>query len=195
MLTVTFNINQPCAQHSILQSTFQVEKNFLTYTQHMFIHMYIRIVHTYMHKYTYLHVLTFNTFICLATHLMIKNITCYAYFKSIRLKWSPPTFPPYFYLQTITCKLRFHNHPYVQTTLTLERYATSSGIGFLKPKSHCLIKLTAVYNPASLDPGIYISVLILSECEFNHCSYKHAMYGYVYNHCGCQLHQRLPYSF
>ena len=100
---------------------------------------------------------------------MIKNIACYAYSKSIRLKWSPPKFPPYFYLQIITCKLRLHSLPYLQRVFVLKSYASSSGIGFLKPKSQCQIKLTAVYNPASLDPGIHMTVLLISECELNQC--------------------------
>ena len=113
-----------------------------------------------------------------ATELMIKNITFYAYSKCIRLKWSPPSFPPYFYFQTITCNLLFHRRHYLQSTFTLERDATSSRIGFLEPESECQIKLRAVYNPATLDPGIYMSVFILSDCELNQCKLQE-MYSYI----------------
>ena len=103
---------------------------------------------------------------------MIKNVAFYTYSMHIWLKWSRPTFPPYFYLQTIICKLRFQRCPYLKSTFTLERYATSSHIGFIIPESECQIKLTAVYNPASLDPGIYMSVFIPFDCELNQRKYS-----------------------
>ena len=109
---------------------------------------------------------------------MINNLAFYAYSKSIWLKWSPPAFLPYFYVQTINCKLRFHSLPYVERTFTLERYATSSGIGLLKPDSECQIKIKAVYNPASIDPGIYMSVSTFPQCKLNQCKLQ-TVYSYI----------------
>ena len=123
------------------------------------LHNYRPLLNAYLHSCMYL-----------ATDLMIKNIAFYAYTKCIRLKWSPPRFAPYFYLQSITCKLKWNRSPYLQTMITLEKYATSSAIGFLIPDSRCQIKLTAVYNPASLDPGVYMNVFIPSNCELNQCN-------------------------
>ena len=117
---------------------------------------------------------------------MIKNIAFRASTKCIRINWSRPKFPPYLYLQSITCKLRLDRRPYLQRIITLERYTTSSGLRFLKPDSKCDIKLTAVYNPASLDPGVHINVYVPFDCELNQCKLQE-MYSFI-----CIESLRLP---
>ena len=87
--------------------------------------------------------------------------------------WTPPRFYPDHYKQTISCRLLCNQRTYyLKETMVngMEKLTTSNA---LMPGSVCLIKMVAVYNPASIDPGIglvahtrytsrYINVHLLS---------------------------------
>ena len=82
------------------------------------------------------------------------------------ISWTLPQFPPYIYEQTTSCKLLCDHRTYYLTERMVNGGDSSSTISALQPGSVCLIKHLAVYNPASIDPGIGLSARTLysSKC-------------------------------
>ena len=83
-----------------------------------------------------------------------------------QVSWTPPKFLPYMYKQTTSCKLVCDDRTYYLTEVMMDSDQVSSVTRDLLPWSECLIKLIAVYNPTSIDPGIGLTVrtLYTSNC-------------------------------
>ena len=71
-----------------------------------------------------------------------------------RLSWDPPEYKPFYYQQLTSCRLSCESHPYVNSQMELKGEATSNTLYRLNPGSVCEITFLAVYNNASIDPGI-----------------------------------------
>ena len=95
---------------------------------------------------------------CIATRLMIKNVSVIRGTTFIKLQWPAPRFHPLFYHQTMSCKLWCNKVPYLFIDRVKAFDTTSSLVGSVKPGSKCVIGLKAVYNLATLDQGITIIV-------------------------------------
>ena len=79
----------------------------------------------------------------------------------IQIFWTIPKYFPYWYQQTTSCRLLCDQENYYLTEREIESSKSSSVAYDLRPASVCLIKLVAVYNPASIDPGIQLLVRTL----------------------------------
>ena len=77
------------------------------------------------------------------------------------ISWSLPQFLPDLYKQTTSCKLLCDHRTYYLTEAIIDGGFSSTTIYALRPGSVCLIKHVAVYNPASIDPGIGLSACTL----------------------------------
>ena len=73
------------------------------------------------------------------------------------ITWTPPLFAPNHYIQTTSCNLLCDQSTYYLNEAVIDGEETSSITYAVQPGSICMIKLVAVYNPASLDPGIGLS--------------------------------------
>ena len=73
------------------------------------------------------------------------------------VSWTPPHFQPDHYIQTTTCQLLCDHRTYYLTEVIINGKEILRSIKALQPGSVCLIKHVAVYNPASIDPGIGLS--------------------------------------
>ena len=87
--------------------------------------------------------------------------------KIIEVSWTTPRYLPYWYQQTTSCRLLCDQESYYLTEVEVDSSRTASYAKDLLPGSVCLIKLIAVYNPASNDPGImlFVSTLYTSKCR------------------------------
>ena len=94
--------------------------------------------------------------ICIATRLMIKNLSMRRGATLIKLQWSARRFHPVYYYQTISCNLWPERMPYLYVNKVTDSNATSSLVASLKPGSKCVIRFSAVYNLARLDQGITV---------------------------------------
>ena len=74
-----------------------------------------------------------------------------------QIYWTAPIYPPLMYKMTTSCKFLCEDKTYYLTEIMIDSMQTSSTTDNLRPGSACLIKLLAVYNPASIDPGIGLS--------------------------------------
>ena len=85
---------------------------------------------------------------------------------NLMIYWTRPQFPPIEYKQIISCKLLCDHRTYYLAEAILDGTVCSSNTLVLKPGSVCLINLIAVYNPASIDPGVGLSAhtLYTSKC-------------------------------
>ena len=77
--------------------------------------------------------------------------------------WTRPKFRPYMYKQTTSCKLLCDDRTYYLIEVMIDSKQESNIIQDLHPGSECWIKLIAVYNPASIDPGIGLTVRTLHK--------------------------------
>ena len=68
--------------------------------------------------------------------------------------WARSNFPPYAHRQTTYCQLYCDHKIYYINVAMLNGEATMIKLHELRPGSICLIKHLALYNPASIDPGI-----------------------------------------
>ena len=85
----------------------------------------------------------------------------------ISISWTPPKFPPINYIHKASCKLLCDPTTYYLTETATSRFNHSTNFLALKPGSICLVKLLAEYNPASVDPGIGLSVNTLFLGKFS----------------------------
>ena len=76
----------------------------------------------------------------------------------IEIFWTIPKYFPYWYQHTTSCRLLCDQENYYLTERERDSSRTSSLAYDLRPASVCMIKLVAVYNPASNDPGILLLV-------------------------------------
>ena len=86
--------------------------------------------------------------------------------KRLVVSWNIPTNFPYYYLQTASCKLLCDEGTYYLTEALINGQEYSNTINSLKPGSVCLIKQLAMYNLASIDPGIGLVARTLHSSKF-----------------------------
>lgn len=95
----------------------------------------------------------------------------------VELMWNIPQYPPERYEVTCVCIVNSilltnrHNDRVVNIRMAnLTSNSTSVRVPKLSPNSICTLKLIAVYNPASIDPGIMITYITLAAntSKFNH---------------------------
>ena len=86
---------------------------------------------------------------------MIQNLTSYSSVDYIQTMWKRPNYMPEHYELYYMCKLQNADSFYITSKLkNLNSATTIARVSDLFPKSVCYITLFAVYNPASLDPGL-----------------------------------------
>ena len=75
------------------------------------------------------------------------------------LKWKHPDYEPQIYHVQVSCRLISQAEgDYVSKRYDLESSSTDAIASGLLPESTCLLTLFAVYNPASIDPGLQVTV-------------------------------------
>ena len=95
---------------------------------------------------------------------------------NIKVSWTSPEFQPYFYQVTSSCKLICDTRTYYLTELMMDSNVSACTVPNLLPGTTCIIKLIAIYNPASLDPGITLSASTLyASTRFLTCLINNGM--------------------
>ena len=89
-----------------------------------------------------------------ATSLMIRNIVQSSTTNTIALHWEPPLYSPDHYFIETSCQLQNYNEAYTIRKKRVDGNHTSLTVRYLHPGSICFMKLLAIYNEASRDPGI-----------------------------------------
>ena len=72
----------------------------------------------------------------------------------ILIHWTSPRFLPDYYLHIVSCNLLCDPATYYLFEKVSNKQSNSTAINGIHPGSTCLFKHIAVYNPASIDPGI-----------------------------------------
>ena len=75
----------------------------------------------------------------------------------ILIIWTSPCFLPDYYRHIISCSLLCDPATYHLLEEVSNKHTNSTAIIGIRPGSTCLFKHIAVYNPASIDPGIGLS--------------------------------------
>lgn len=83
-----------------------------------------------------------------------------------RISWTKPEFIPYFYGITQSCHLLCADKMYTVESMNIKNSLTELDFNDLLPGSNCIIKLTAFYNPASIDPGVTVTATTESESTY-----------------------------
>ena len=105
----------------------------------------------------------------LATKHMTTFDQVFARENQIFVSWTPPSFPPIRFIHTVSCNLWCDPATYYLMESTTTRLNHSANFFPLQPGSICLIRLLAVYNRASIDPGIGLSSRTLFSGKFFDC--------------------------
>ena len=104
----------------------------------------------------------------LATSLMINILTPNSGFDYVELLWTQPLYLPFKYKLTFSCKCTLENvtHNYiVPEGVHLSSNCSSFRVSSLFLESECSLRLLAVYNPASIDPGVTTTVATLGRTD------------------------------
>ena len=107
-----------------------------------------------------------GTFHSSATKLMTTYTKVISEANHLVVSWTIPTDFPYYYKQTASCKLLCDEGTYYLTEAMVNGQECSNIIDALKPGSVCLIKQLAIYNPATIDPGIGLVARTLHSSKF-----------------------------
>ena len=88
----------------------------------------------------------------------------------VELNWTHPKFLPERYQLNYVCTMkppcapnRDMNHSVTRNAQNLSSDTTSVRVSDLRPSSICMLFLLAVYNPASIDSGIWVTGTTLSK--------------------------------
>ena len=93
-----------------------------------------------------------------ATTIMIKGMTSTTTHDTIILTWIKPDILPKSYKRDISCMFACEQEIYFKESVDSYSLQNQDVITNLHPGSHCQIKFWAVYNPASFDDGIGLTV-------------------------------------
>ena len=74
--------------------------------------------------------------------------------KQTLISWTSPSFLPDHYVHIVSCKLLCDPTTYYLTEIVTNKLINSTMVYGVHPGSICLVRHLAVYNPASIDPGI-----------------------------------------
>ena len=98
-----------------------------------------------------------------ATSLMIPDYNLESSMHFVRITWQFPKYKPQMYKLSASCKQTGVGK--YQISITLDSSSTSAEVTGLHPRSVCSINIIAIYNPASIDPGITISATTEGDCN------------------------------
>lgn len=116
----------------------------------------------------------------IATSIMISDLKIMARgSSSILLTWKlRHMYSPSEYRLTVQCKLQSNgtNRIYLTKQMTIPSSQLECIINPVQQESTCSLEFFAVYNKASLDPGVVFSFATTRDCEssqhFIHCPYS-----------------------
>lgn len=114
-----------------------------------------------------------------ATSIMIGDLEVQPGIDHIVFTWKAPQYRPMHYLVDLKCKVVSTEETYIEEKYRLPSMNQFTTITDLIKDSRCRVTFTAVYNPATLDPGITINVKTLeagNTCR--ECWYKRLYYKY-----------------
>ena len=83
----------------------------------------------------------------------------------IEVSWNPPKYKPSIFKLSVACTRLCDGERYLVYNESLLPSATSFQISQLHDGTTCYITLIAVYNPASLDPGILIQTYTRNQSK------------------------------
>ena len=125
--------------------------------------------------------------ICLKTQ-NIPSCTCFLYSATkhmttfdtvfpgkfqVMISWTPPKFLPIRYTHTVSCKLLCDSATYYLTETVTISQMVSTIFHLALPGSLCMVKFVAVYNPASIDPGIGLLTHTLYSSKFQTVNFEY----------------------
>ena len=88
---------------------------------------------------------------------MIRNWTYSSGLSYVKLTWNHPDYDPERYELHYSCRLQSEQYYYISSRMNSQKStSTFARVSGLLPGSHCLLTLVAVYNPASIDPGVTV---------------------------------------
>ena len=96
---------------------------------------------------------------------MIKGVIIDTTYDTVTLSWIKPEYLPQLYQRDISCTPACGNKVYFAQTVTFNSLVTRDHIKNLRPGSRCDTTFFAVYNPASLDPGLVNTVYTKEKGE------------------------------
>lgn len=76
------------------------------------------------------------------------------------------------YTLKVACRLPCALEAYTEGIINVTAVETEAEVDNLLPGSHCDINFRAMYNPASLDPGVDITASTESESKYIHWMYN-----------------------
>ena len=79
---------------------------------------------------------------------------------SIEFSWDPPQYAPDYYEISCTCT---YAHKEQRVSSYVQTREPSMKITKLLPGSVCEVLFRAIYNPATLDPGVKVTVTLTSD--------------------------------
>ena len=91
-----------------------------------------------------------------ATNMTISGVEVKEEGNTPVIKWQSPVFPPYLYKFQVTCTYACAHSPYLAKEMSQGPSHTRFKVRDVAPGSLCVLKLWALYNPASLDEGLTI---------------------------------------
>lgn len=120
------------------------------------------------------------TILCLsiATATMITSFNLQSGTRYILLTWTRPNLLPIHYKASAICNYICNVERNIHNTKTILATYEEAIFKYIPPWSTCDITFTAVYNPASLDPGIH--QLISTQSERKSCFNTTIGSGYYY---------------
>ena len=84
----------------------------------------------------------------------------------VEMTWMRPLYNPEKFKFTYSCIIEPKGFSYTtEGERILSSNSTSARVSGLRPQTVCKLKLIAVYNPASIDPGITVTARTLEEEE------------------------------
>lgn len=82
------------------------------------------------------------------------------------MQWRTKDVLPYSYKMLMLCRLLCANESYTLIKVRVDASVNQINFANLLPGSHCTIRLHAVFNPASLDPGLTFTKLTTFESKY-----------------------------
>ena len=101
-----------------------------------------------------------------ATSLMVNITSTKASSDSIRIEWSKPMVHPQFYSMNIACRLLWNRKNCRCDTFQTHGLRNFLDVKNLAPGTRCNITILAVYNPASKDNGITLTLDTLRSSKY-----------------------------
>lgn len=104
------------------------------------------------------------TIYIVATDRMTTSWRIIAGYEWITVNWRNRLSSPYWIKESILCRTYQSTEPYLNDTRIIGSSETSATLQDLRQWSSCDFTFTAVYNPATLDPGKHINAMTSKDC-------------------------------